>query len=46
MWLVWGRRDFRTGFLREDLEEPGVDMNMILRWMLKKENGRIWIGSI
>ena len=36
--------NFEQGFWREtwreDLEDPGVDMKIILKWMLKKEKGK------
>jgi len=54
MWRVWGRVEGCTGFwwgnLRERnyLEEPGVDVRIILRlsfrqWDVGAETGLIWL---
>jgi hypothetical protein len=29
---------------REHLKDPGVDVSIILRWNLRKENLRVWTG--
>jgi hypothetical protein len=47
-----GKRKKHTGFwwgnLREKdhLEDPGVDVRIILRWIFRKWNGGAWIGLI
>jgi hypothetical protein len=49
---MWGRGEVYTGFwwgnLRErhHLENLGVDERMILKWIFKKWDGRVWTGSI
>jgi hypothetical protein len=51
MWNVWRRGEVYTGFwwgnLREGdyLEDPDVDARTILRWMFRKWDVGVWIGS-
>jgi hypothetical protein len=50
MWYVWGRGEVHTGFWcgnlreRDHLRDLSVDGNMILKYIFKKEDGRVdWI---
>jgi len=38
------RTEFEWGYLKErsHLEDLGIDGRIILKWILKKENGRVW----
>jgi len=51
MWRVWVRgeayRGVCWGNLREryHLEDPGVDGRIILSWIFRKWNVRLWTGS-
>ena len=48
---VWGRIEAYTGIWwgnlkeRDHLEEPGVDRRIILRWIFRKYDVGVWIGS-
>jgi hypothetical protein len=48
---VWGRGDVCSGFwwgnLREkdNLEHPGIDGRIILRWIFRKWEVRAWMAS-
>jgi hypothetical protein len=52
MWQVWGRGEVHTGFWRRDvregdhLEDPGVDLRIILNWIFKKWDEEEWTGLI
>jgi len=52
MWHVWGTKEIHTGCLwghlkeREQLEDLEVNKRVILKWILKKEDGRKWPGLI
>jgi hypothetical protein len=52
MWHVWGREEVHTGLwwgnLREGdhLEDPGVDVRIILKWIFERLDGVAWTGSI
>jgi hypothetical protein len=49
---VWGRGEVCTGFWwgnfreRDDLEDLGVDGRIILRWIFRKWDVKVWTGSI
>ena len=49
---VWGRGGVRTGFLwgnlkgRGQLRDISVDWRILLKWILKKFDGRMLIGLI
>ena len=49
---VWGREEVYTlfwwGNLREidNLEDPGVDVRIILRWIFRTWDVGVWTGSI
>ena len=51
MYHMWGRVEVYTGFwwgyLREgeQLEDPGIDERVILRWVFKKWDLGEWTGS-
>jgi len=32
--------------IRDDLEDPGVDGRIVLRWLFRKWDVRAWTGSI
>ena len=48
---VWGRAEAYTGFLwgnlreRDQLEDPGIDGRIILRWIFRKWDVRAWTVS-
>ena len=48
---VSGRGEVYTGFRwvnlkeKDHLEDPGLDGNIILRWMFRKWDVRAWTGS-
>jgi hypothetical protein len=47
-----GRGEVQTGFwranlrVRDYLEDPGVDGGIILRWIFRKWDRRVWTGLI
>jgi len=49
---VWVRGEIHTGFWwgnlrdRYHLEDPGVDGRIILRWISRKWDVEVWIGSM
>jgi hypothetical protein len=49
MCCVWGRGEVYTGFrwgnLKDNLEEPGVDEKIILRWVFRKWYVGVCTGS-
>jgi len=51
MWRVWGRGEACTGFWwgnlreRDHWEDPGADGRVILRWIFRKWDVWVWIGS-
>jgi hypothetical protein len=46
MWHVWGRRVFFGKPERKFLEDIDLDEGIILKWVLKKCNGRAWTAFI
>jgi hypothetical protein len=52
VWHVWGRRKILTGFWwenlkgRKHLEDLGEDERIILKCILKKQDGRVCTGLI
>ena len=44
----WRIKGFGGGNLRErdHLEDPGIDGRIILRWVFRKWDVRLWTGSI
>jgi len=51
MWHVWGQMKYIACWLgnlkeREQLEDLEVNERVILKWILKKEDGRTWTGQI
>jgi len=52
MWHVWGAENVHTRFWwgdpreRDNLEEPGIDERIILRWTFKKFDGEARTGLI
>jgi hypothetical protein len=47
VWGVWEKRKMRKGIIsgklkeRDNLEDLGADLNIILKWILKKEDWRL-----
>jgi len=48
---VWGRGEAYTGFWwgnlreRDHFGDPGIDGSIILRWIFRKWDVGVWIGS-
>ena len=48
---MWGRGEAYTGFWwgnlkeRDHLGDPGIDGRIILRWIFRKCDVRVWTGS-
>jgi hypothetical protein len=48
---IWGRGETYTGFWwgdlweRDHLGDPGIDGRIILRWIFRKWDEGLWIGS-
>jgi len=51
MYLEWGGGDAYTGLwwgdlrARDNLEYPGIDERIILRWIFRKFGVGVWTGS-
>jgi hypothetical protein len=51
MQRVWGKGEACTGFwwgnLRktDHLEDPGIDVRIIVKWIFRKWDVRVWTGS-
>ena len=51
MWHLWGRGEVHTWFWwgnlkeRDHLEDSGVDVSIILRWIFRKWELGAWTGS-
>jgi hypothetical protein len=52
MWNLWERSEMHTGFCGKNLKEGdcfenlGIDWRIILEWVLRKHDGRMWTGFI
>jgi len=52
MWLSWRRGQMDTGFWlkvfkeRENLVDLGINMIIILKWIQKKYDGKVWNGFV
>jgi hypothetical protein len=52
MWNAWGRRETLTGFRngvlkeRDHVQDTGIDVRIILKWILNVCDGRGWSGLI
>jgi len=51
MWHGWGRRGIYSVLVGKrkkicHFEETGIDRRIILKWMLKKWDGKAWTGVV
>jgi hypothetical protein len=52
MWHVWGTREVHAGFWwgnlmeRDHCEDPGLDVRIILKLILKKYDGQAWVSFL